>query len=344
MCKTVIKRFEWWLTCELLKPLLLSSWLLRLTWLMTVTILLWADLGAGFTPVIAVSLGRDGTKGSLGPGERAQLVLSVDTPPRPHEDDVVAILESPFLATRLLPLTFDQGTRTLVGSVDVEAPVLGAGGTLPKAIPVRLIVASRRGTRLTPMARRVLYVTMQPPQPDLRGNPVADSLPAAPSGPSVPSGEVQPAVTPLPFADSDGALQEQSLLPESASVPSPSYWSTVKGRIVQSVREHLSAHNRTGSTQAVTVQFRLYANGDAQLIQIEQSSGDATVDDAAMKAVVEAQPFPPFPPDITDPHLEVHIAVPPAPSRASRQGDRPGGSDSIAPTTASSQDRHQMSD
>ncbi|CAI4033223.1 putative Energy transducer TonB [Nitrospira tepida] len=343
MRKTTMKRFPWWPTCGLLKPLLLSRPSLCAQ-LGAAAILLWADLAAGFTPMVDVSLDRDGAKGSLGPGERAQLILSVDTPPRPHEDDIVAILESPFLATRLLPLTFDQGTRTLIGHVDVEAPVLGAGGTLPKAIPVRVIVASRQGTRLTPLARRLLYVTMQPPQPDLRGNPVAGSLPAAPSEPPVPSGEVQPAVAPLPFAESDGTLQEQSLLPESASVPNPGYWSTVKARIVQSVREHLPAHHRTGSAQAVTVHFRLYANGDAQLIQIEQSSGDAAVDDAAMRAVVEAQPFPPFPPDITDPHLEVHIAVPPASSRARRQTDRPGGSVSISPATASGPDRTQISD
>jgi TonB family protein len=343
MRKSAMKRFEWRRPCEFLKPLLLSR-PSRSTRLAAAAILLWADLAAGFTPVIAVSLDRDGTKGSLGPGERVQLVLSVDTPPRPYEDDVVAILESPFLATRLLPLTFDQATRTLIGNVDVEAPVLGTGGAVPKAIPVRLIVASRQGSRLMPLARRLLYVTMQPPQPDLRRSPAAGSLPAAPSGTSVPSGEVQPAVTPLPFAKSDGVLQEQSLLPESASVPSPSYWSTVKGRIVQSVREHFPSHNQTGSTQAVTVHFRLYANGDAQLIQIEQSSGDADVDDAAMKAVVEAQPFPPFPPDITDPHFEVHIAVPPSSSGPRRQADRPGGSVPISPATASSPDGNQISD
>jgi TonB family protein len=256
-------------------------------------------------------------------------------------------LESPFLPTRLLPLTFDQSTRTLVGHVDVEAPVLGAGGTLPKAIPVRLVVASRQGTRLIPLARRLLYITMQPPQPDLHGNPAAGSLPTTRSGPSVPSGEIQPAVSPLPFAESDGVLQEQSLLPESASIPSPSYWSAVKGRIVQAVREHLPAHHqipRTGSLRAVTVHFRLYANGDAQLIQVEQSSGDAAIDEAAMKAVVAAQPFPPFPPDITDPHLEVHIAVPPSPSGAHRQADQPSGPASISPATTSSPDLNQISD
>lgn len=343
MRKTAITRFGCWLTCELLAPLLASR-PLHSTRLTAAILLLWADLAAGFTPEIAVSLDRDGAKGSLGPGERAQLVLSVDTPPRPHADDVVAILESPFLATRLLPLTFDQGTRTFIGHVDVESPMLGAGGTLPKAIPVRLIVASRQGTRLTPLARRLLYVTMQPPQPHRHENPSTGSLPAASSGPSVPTGELQPSVTPLPLTESASVLQEQSLLPESATIPSPSYWSTVKARIVQSVREHLPAQNRTGSTQAVTVQFRLYANGDAQLIQIEQSSGNATVDDAAMKAVVEAQPFPPFPPDITDPHLEVHIAVPPASSRARRQADRPGGSVAIHPAPASSQKRSQISD
>lgn len=310
-------------------------------WLMAAAMLLWTEPAAGFMPAIEVSLERDGTRGSLAQGEHVQLLLSVDTPPRSHEDDVVAILESPYLATRLLPLTFDQRTRTLTGNVDVEAPALGAGGTLPKAIPVRLIVASRRGTRLTTLARRALYVTIQMPQSDFVGNPAAGSVPSTQSGPSAPSGEIQPNVTPLPLSDSD-VLQEHSLLPEPAAAPNPSYWSVVKGRIVRSVREHIPAHRRTD--QPVTVHFRLYANGDAQLIQVEASSGDTATDDAAMKAVVEAQPFPPFPPDVTDPHLEVHLAVPMVPSRVRRQTDPPGGSVSISPAPTSHSGRNPSAD
>lgn len=311
-------------------PLILLE-LLYSPWLGVAAFLLWAELAAAFTPVIEVSLDRDGTKGSLGPGEHAQLVLSVDSPPRLHEEDVVAILESPFLATRLLPLTFDQGTRTLIGNVEVEAPMLSAGGALPKAMPVKLVVASRRGTRLTPLAHRLLYITTQPPGAALRGSPEAGSAQKATSGPSAPNGEVQPGVAPLPFARSEGAVQEQSLLPETASMLSPSYWSTVKGRIVQSVREHLPSRIQTGSAQAVTVHFRLYANGDAQLIQVEQSSGNAAVDEATMKAVVEAHPFPPFPSEIVDPHLEVHIAVPHTRSHPRTRIDRAGSSASIPP-------------
>ncbi|MEX5215013.1 MAG: TonB C-terminal domain-containing protein [Nitrospiraceae bacterium] len=313
-------------------------------WLGVAVVLLWWGLAAAFTPVIEVSLDRDGTIGSLGPGEHAQLILSVDTPPRLHEEDVVAILESPFLATRLLPLTFDQGTRTLIGSVEVEAPMLGAGGALPKAIPVKLIVASRRGTRLTPLAHRLLYITTQPPGADLRGSPEVGSAQKAASGPSVPNGEVQPGVAPLPIAKSEDAVQEQSLLPETGSTISPSYWSTVKGRIVQSVREHLPSRTQTGSAQGVTVHFRLYANGDAQLIQVEQSSGNAAVDEATMKAVVEAQPFPPFPSEIVDPHLEVHIAVPHTRTHPHTRIDRAGSSASIPLTPSSSPDRNEVSD
>jgi hypothetical protein len=63
-----------------------------------------------------------------------------------------------------------------------------------------------------------------------------------------------------------------------------------------------------------------------------------------MRAVVEAQPFPPFPPDVTDPHLEVHIAVPMVPTRVRRQTDPPGGSISISPATASNSGRNASSD
>jgi len=63
-----------------------------------------------------------------------------------------------------------------------------------------------------------------------------------------------------------------------------------------------------------SIGFRLYANGEAQLIEIERSSGDSELDQAAVLAVVNAHPFPRFPAGTLDPHIEVHIDMP-APTR-----------------------------
>ena len=56
--------------------------------------------------------------------------------------------------------------------------------------------------------------------------------------------------------------------------------------------------------------FRLYANGDAQLIEIERSSGNLALDQAALLAVVNAHPFPPFPVGTRDTQVDVHIDIP----------------------------------
>jgi TonB family protein len=56
--------------------------------------------------------------------------------------------------------------------------------------------------------------------------------------------------------------------------------------------------------------FRLYANGEAQLIEVERSSGDVELDQAAVLAVVNAHPFPPFPPGTSDTHVDVHVEIP----------------------------------
>ena len=60
--------------------------------------------------------------------------------------------------------------------------------------------------------------------------------------------------------------------------------------------------------------FRLYANGEAQLIEVERSSGDLELDQAAVLAVVNAHPFPPFPLGTRDAHVDVHVEIPGPPT------------------------------
>lgn len=86
------------------------------------------------------------------------------------------------------------------------------------------------------------------------------------------------------------------------------YWWGVKQRIAQRWKQH---RNRRGLRSPVKtipqVHFRLYANGMAQAVYLEQSSGHRRIDEAALASVVESQPFPPFPPGITRCHLDVRI-------------------------------------
>lgn len=59
---------------------------------------------------------------------------------------------------------------------------------------------------------------------------------------------------------------------------------------------------------AVVIKFRLHRNGTVTGISIEQSSGNEFYDLEGKRAVVSAQPLPPFPADITEPYFDAHMS------------------------------------
>ena len=78
---------------------------------------------------------------------------------------------------------------------------------------------------------------------------------------------------------------------------------------------HRQMKNKTAGTnlregpRVLGIGFRLHANGEAQLIEVERSSGDIPLDQAALLAVINAHPFPRFPPGTRDSHIAVHVDV-----------------------------------
>jgi len=56
------------------------------------------------------------------------------------------------------------------------------------------------------------------------------------------------------------------------------------------------------------VGFVLSANGRIENPRIERSSGNAFFDQAALRAIYQASPLPPFPQGIRDPSLKVHFS------------------------------------
>ena len=57
------------------------------------------------------------------------------------------------------------------------------------------------------------------------------------------------------------------------------------------------------------VHFKLFPNGRAQLIEIEKGSGARDIDEAGIYAVVNAQPFLPFPSELGKDAVDVHIRM-----------------------------------
>ena len=85
----------------------------------------------------------------------------------------------------------------------------------------------------------------------------------------------------------------------------------LQGLIRRRLHQETGASHARDARRMPAIGFRLYANGEAQLIEVERSSGDQELDQAAVLAVVNAHPFPPFPPGTRDSHIDVHVEVPP---------------------------------
>jgi TonB family protein len=62
----------------------------------------------------------------------------------------------------------------------------------------------------------------------------------------------------------------------------------------------------TGSTESVVIiRFRVLRSGNVRDVELETSSGEAGVDNAALRAVRQSLPLPPFPNLLTDPYLDL---------------------------------------
>ncbi|MCX5728388.1 MAG: hypothetical protein NTZ28_06060, partial [Nitrospirae bacterium] len=57
------------------------------------------------------------------------------------------------------------------------------------------------------------------------------------------------------------------------------------------------------------VRFKMFPNGRAQLIEIEKGSGAHEIDEAGIYAVVNAQPFLPFPDELREDAVDVHVRM-----------------------------------
>jgi TonB family protein len=64
----------------------------------------------------------------------------------------------------------------------------------------------------------------------------------------------------------------------------------------------------TAEIKEAVVNFTLYPTGRIADPTIEKSSGNAFFDQAALRAIYEASPLPPFPQGIRDPSLKVHFS------------------------------------
>lgn len=238
--------------------------------------------------------------GVLPPGEALVLSIIVKGVPA-GRDPVVALLEGGWAPRRLVPLTPEARTGWLRASVTLEPYSAALVPGRSTAVRIDVSVARERGMRLDRLLKRSVFVTLGSPQtPGVPAHAAAMAPPRDSIHHDVPPG---PDVPPVP----EDRIIEEDLLPVPVAAQARTYWREITRFIARNWALGSGADGPVRMTQAPSIRFRLQASGEAQLIQVERSSGVSGGDEAGMQAVVRAHPFPPFPPDLQAGAVEVHV-------------------------------------
>lgn len=275
--------------------------------------------------------------------QRAALIIELNGQPAGRHD-LAAIIDGPLLPRFLAPLDPGSSPRSWRADVILDLPAENgpAEGTPPSGRAEagasrknfhRLNVTFTRvqGMSVVPFLRRPVYLNLAPvPERILEDPP---PLQPAADPPALPDPPPPPVPAPAPSSSADRAavapeplpgierepvapLHEEPIvetaLPLPATVAPPlqpvaastEYWHQAEQRVTARFKQH--AKGKAARTRP-RVRFRLYHDGIARTIFLERSSGNAAVDQAGLDSVMDAHPFPPFPDDVAEPYVDVHV-------------------------------------
>ena len=220
---------------------------------------------------------------------------------------VVATCESIAFQAQSVTLEPDEESMTLKGTVTLEPILMSRTTVPPKAARVQVTFARSRQDKLQRFMQRVVYVTMDRSEP-ANENESSDPPPVRPEesqNEDVILDEVQSGVEPV----ATGALAEEDLVPFASPGEGEAYWQQVSRLISRSWARQVRGIRHRPSSETVRVHFKMFPNGRAQLIEIEKGSGAREIDEAGIHAVVNAQPFLPFPSELGEDAVDVHVRM-----------------------------------
>lgn len=229
------------------------------------------------------------------------------------DDSVVALVEGDWFGRRLVSLAPASIPDTLSTVITLTPHPMDTPGALPKTLRIEVTFARVRGMALERFFHRAFYVT-QGILPDHEVQVTAQSPSRGAGSEEHPVHAREPRPSPdqvlpagLPLLDDD--IHEEDLLARALPTHAETYWEELTRRVGRSWNHRAGQAQRNRSPNPVLVRFRLYPDGLAQLIQIERSSGSAEFDDAGMRAIIQALPFPPFPAELGSSPLELHVEL-----------------------------------
>jgi TonB family protein len=175
----------------------------------------------------------------------------------------------------------------------------------PRAARIHVTFAQSRQDKLERLMHRVVYVTMDRSEPADGGSESQPARLEESQSDEVIMQEVQSDMEPV----SAGAVAEEDLVPFTSLGQGEAYWQQVNHLISRSWARQVRGIRHRSKNESVQVHFKLFPNGRAQLIEIEKGSGARDIDEAGIHAVVNAQPFLPFPNELGKDVVDVHIRM-----------------------------------
>jgi TonB family protein len=243
--------------------------------------------------------------GDLQAGKPLTLSMSLEGV-APGTVPIVASCESILFKPQTVTLEPDAESSSWKATVTLEPMPQSRTSVHQTAARIQVTFSRSRKDRLQRFMRRIVYVTLDRQEPSTEMNE-APPMPAEElsHGDLIIGDEVQPDVTPV----STGEVVEEDLMPLADPSQGKAYWKQVSYLVSRSWARQVRAVRHGPSSETVRVQFRLYPNGRAQLIEIEKGSGSREINVAGIYAIVNAQPFPPFPSELGDEAVDVHVRM-----------------------------------
>jgi TonB family protein len=218
---------------------------------------------------------------------------------------VAATCESIMFQAKTVTLEPDAESMVLKGTVTLEPILMSRTSVQPRAARVQVTFARSRQDKLERFMRRIVYVTMDRSEPANESSELPPARPEESQSEDLILDEVKPAVDPV----STGALAEEDLVPFASPGEGKAYWQHVSHLISRSWARQVRGIRHAPSSETVKVLFKMFPNGRAQLIEIEKGSGAREIDEAGIYAVVNAQPFLPFPSELGEDAVDVHVRM-----------------------------------
>ena len=218
---------------------------------------------------------------------------------------VVATCESVAFQAQTVTLEPDAESMVLKGTVTLEPILMSRTSVPPRAARVQVTFSRSRQDKLERFMRRVVYVTLDRSEPANESSESPSFLPEESQSEDIILDEVQPTVAPV----STGAVAEEDLVPFASPGEGKAYWQHVSHLISRSWARQVRGIRRAPSSETVKVRFKMFPSGRAQLIEIEKGSGTREIDEAGIYAVVNAQPFLPFPSELGEGAVDVHVRM-----------------------------------